>query len=81
MTLNNLSFNKKYKKIIKNLGNYTFGIYLIHPLILEEFNRIFNYNSLSFEPIFNVIFLSSIVFLVSLIFIIFLKKTMIKIFI
>jgi len=78
---NNLNFNKKYKKIIKNLGNYTFGIYLIHPLILEEFNRIFNYNSLSFEPIFNVIFLSFIVFLVSLISIIFLKKTMIKIFI
>ena len=78
---NNLRFNKKLKKIIKNLGNYTFGIYLIHPLILEELNRIFNYNSLSFEPIFNVIFLSFIVFLFSLIIIIFLKKTIFKIFI
>ena len=78
---NNLCFNKKLKKLIKNFGNYTFGIYLIHPLILEELNRIFNYNSMSFEPIFNVIFLSFIVFLFSLIIIIFLKKTIFKIFI
>ena len=78
---NNLRFNKKYKKIIKNLGKYTFGIYLIHALVLEEFERIFNYNSLSFEPIFNVIFLSFNVFIVSLIIIILLNKTIIKKFI
>ena len=78
---NDLGFNNKYKKIIKYLGNNTFGIYLIHPLILEEFEKMFNYYSLSFEPNLNVIFLSFIVFLVSLIFISFLKKTMIKIFI
>jgi len=78
---NNLCFNKKFKKIIKNLGNYTFGIYLIHPLILEEIDRIFHYNTLSFEPIFNVIFLSFIVFFTSLIIIIILNKTKIKIFI
>ena len=78
---NNLGFNQKYKKIIKKLGNYTFGIYLIHPLILAELERIFNYNSLSFKPIFNVIFLSFIVFFISLIFIFFLNKTLIKIFI
>ena len=45
---NNLCFNKKLKKLIKNLGNYTFGIYLIHPLILEELYLIFNYNSMFF---------------------------------
>ena len=78
---NNLRFNKKYKKIIKNLGKYTFGIYLIHALVLEEFERIFNYNSLSFKPIFNVIFLSFSVFIVSLIIIILLNKTIIKKFI
>ena len=78
---NNLHFNKKFKKIIKNLGNLTFGIYLIHPLIIEELNRIFDYNSMSFEPIFNVIFLSFIVFLISLIIILLLSKTIIKIFI
>jgi surface polysaccharide O-acyltransferase-like enzyme len=78
---NKLRINKKYKKIIKNLGKYTFGIYLIHALVLEEFERIFNYNSLSFKPIFNVIFLSFSVFFVSLIIIILLNKTIIKYFI
>ena len=78
---NDLRFNKKYKKIIKKLGEYTFGIYLIHPLIIEEMDRIFKYNSLSFEPIFNVFFMSFIIFLFSLIIIIILNKTIIKIFI
>lgn len=77
----NLRINKKYKKIIKKIGKSTFGIYLIHPLLIEELDRNFKFNSLSLNPIYNVIFLTSIIFFISLILMIFLYRTPLKIFI
>ena len=34
---NNLYLNKKI--VIKKISNYTFGIYLIHPLIIEKISK------------------------------------------
>ena len=39
---NNLSLNKK--TILKRISNYTFGIYLIHPLILDKIVNTMNFS-------------------------------------
>ena len=43
-----------------------FGIYLIHPLVLEFINCFFNISALSFNPIISVPLLTLAVFFVSL---------------
>ena len=65
---NNLSLNKKL--IIKKISNYTFGIYLIHPLIIETIvkNFYFSYFRL-FIPLKTLI-----VFILSFLFSVLLKN-------
>ena len=64
---NNLSLNKKI--VIKKISNYTFGIYLIHPLIIEKISK-----NLYFSYFRLIIPLKTlIVFILSLLFSIILK--------
>ena len=44
----------------------SFGVYLIHPLIIESLEKLFNITPISFNPIFSVPVLSLTVFLISL---------------
>ena len=64
---NNLKCKKNIKEFIKKLGSLTFGIYIIHPFVIEEFYRRYNINTLLFEPLYNVPINSLITFLISLI--------------
>lgn len=52
-------------KIIFHLSKCSFGIYLVHMLVMNKLNAWFNINVLSFSPIIGVPFITSIVFLVS----------------
>ena len=64
---NKLKCRKNIKEFIQKLGRLTFGIYIIHPFVIEEFNRRYNINTLSFEPLYSVPINSLITFLISLI--------------
>ena len=47
------------------LSQYSFGIYLIHPFILEKLKAIFRINTLSFNPIFSVPIIAISVLIIS----------------
>jgi len=64
---NNLKYKKNIKEFIQKLSSLTFGIYIIHPFVIEELNIRFNLNNLSFEPLYRVPINSLITFLISLI--------------
>jgi surface polysaccharide O-acyltransferase-like enzyme len=64
---NNLKYRKNIKDFIQKLAYLTFGIYIIHPFVIEELNIRFNLNTLSFEPLYSVPINSLITFLLSLI--------------
>ena len=64
---NNLIINKKKNNIIKKISSFTFGIYLIHPLILERVIQKLNLFSLSINIIYLIPLISLITFILSLI--------------
>lgn len=57
--------NDKIKNIIYLLSKYSFGVYLIHPFIIDVLNKTININSLSFNAIIAVPIVSIIVFCIS----------------
>ena len=57
--------NYKINLLFKRISNYTFGIYLIHPLILHQIRRISGDFS-SIKILFKIPLLSIIVFIISL---------------
>ena len=65
--------NYKKKQLMKNITNYTFGIYLIHPLILALIRRIIG-DFASIKILFTIPLISLIVFLLSLIISIIIKS-------
>lgn len=71
---NNLKFTKKLNKIISNIAKLTFGIYLIHPLIMETIVKNLNLFSLSINIIFLIPIINIFVFLSSLIISFLIKK-------
>ena len=69
----NLGNKKRIKEIIQKLGHLTFGIYIIHPFVIEELNIRIKLNTLSFEPLYSVPINSLIVFFISLLIAYFIK--------
>ena len=65
--------NYKKKQLMKKISNYTFSIYLIHPLILNIFRRIIG-DFESIKLLFSIPLISVIVFILSLIISIFIKS-------
>ena len=65
---NKLNYKKNIKEFIKKIGCLTFGIYIIHPFVIEELKIRFNINILSFDPLYSIPINSLITFLISLIF-------------
>ena len=65
--------NYKKKQLMKKISNYTFSIYLIHPLILNIFRRIIG-DFESIKLLFSIPLISIIVFILSLIISIFIKS-------
>lgn len=57
--------SNKLNNLIKKLSQYSFGAYLVHIIIIDQLNIRFSLNTLSFNPIFSVPIISSIVFIIS----------------
>ena len=72
--INNITFNKKHSKIIQNTAKLTYGIYLIHPLIIKTIVENTHFFRLSIEKIFLIPMLNIFIFLFSLIISIIIKK-------
>ena len=57
--------NDKANKIAALLAKYSFGAYLVHPLIIEKLDAVFHVNTLSFYPGLSIPLLGCIVFVTS----------------
>ena len=66
--------NYKINQLLKRISNYTFGIYLIHPLILHHIRRISG-DFASIKMLFKIPLLSIIVFILSLMICVIIKYT------
>lgn len=51
--------------LISRLSKWSFGAYLVHALLIEELDKIFGLNTLSFHPVFSVPLIVLIIFLLS----------------
>ena len=72
----------KYKEFKSNslivlVSKYTFGIYLIHPFVLEILNR-YEFNTLTFNALASVPVVSIVAFVISFGLIALLSKTPVK---
>ena len=56
----------RFDAYIRKLSSYCFGVYLIHPLIIEQIDNLFGINTLSFNTLFSVIIMSICVFILSM---------------
>ena len=57
--------NRKVNKFIERISKLTFGIYLVHPLIVKLLSVLFNFNSLSFNVFICVPVMTILVFIIS----------------
>ena len=73
-TFDNKKINKKNTNIFQKIGKFTFGIYLIHPLILENIICKLRLNYLRINYIFLIPMINLVIFLLSLIIVIILNK-------
>lgn len=69
----NFQFTDKQIDIIIKLSKYSFGIYLVHVLVLK-YLKLFVFNTLSFNPIFSVPVIGIVVFCISLLISVLLNK-------
>ncbi len=56
---------ERINSIIYNVTPATFGIFLIHPLILETLQKVFNLSSLSYSPLLSIPLITLVTFLLS----------------
>ena len=57
--------NDKINRFIKRLSDYSFGVFLVHALVIELLDRLTGLNTLSFNPIMSVLCISVIVSVIS----------------
>ena len=57
--------NQKLNKIMSKLSIYSFGVYLVHALILDKLDVPFNINTLSFFPPISVLAISLLIGVIS----------------
>ena len=70
---NNLKINEKKNNIIQKIAKFTFGIYLLHPLIIENIMKKLNLFYLQFNIIFLIPIINLVLFLFCLLICIILK--------
>ncbi len=61
----NIANNNKLDRIINILSKYSFGIYLVHILVMEQLNIRLTLNTMSFHPVISVPVLSAVIFVIS----------------
>lgn len=55
----------KTNMMVRKISKCCFGIYLVHVLVIEQLNYIVGLNTLSFNPVLSVIYITFIVFVIS----------------
>lgn len=60
-----INWKEKSLKCIRRFSQYSFGMYLVHALILDKFDTMLGINTLSYSPIYSVIILTLGVTIVS----------------
>jgi len=70
----NNKINKEKKNIFQKISKFTFGIYLIHPLIIENIINKLHFHYLRINIILLIPMINTIIFLFSLIMVIILNK-------
>lgn len=60
-----LHFSAKAKMLIVKLSKYSFGVYLVHAMVIELFSSLCGLDAQSFNPAFSVPVMSALVFFVS----------------
>lgn len=63
----NVNENPKWIKFVRNLSKCTFGVYLVHVLVLELLDKYVGINTLSLHPLLSVPLISIFVFSVSMV--------------
>lgn len=63
--LKKIKFSMITKKNMINLCKYSFGVYLVHPLVLSVLKKYFGFDSLIINPIFSVPLLTFVVVIIS----------------
>ena len=56
----------KENRIVRKIAQYCFGAYLIHALVIDKLNSIFDLNTLTYHPVVSVLCNSIIVFIISI---------------
>lgn len=59
--------NIKLNNIIAKLSKYSFGVYLVHALILEQVDELLGFNTLMFNPVLSIICVLLVVGIISFI--------------
>lgn len=57
--------HSRLNRFFQKLSKYSFGAFLIHPLIIEQLDKHLGLNTLSFNPVFSVICIGVSVFIAS----------------
>lgn len=58
--LNPAHISDKLYSVISRLSKYSFGVYLVHPLILDQLKLNFGINTLMFHPILSVLMITAL---------------------
>ena len=64
-TIPKIKIKNNLKNIVLKLSKCSFGAYLVHAMVIEQLNNIWGLNTLSFNSVFAVPVITSIVFVVS----------------
>lgn len=57
--------NRRIYSLFYKFQKYSFGIYLVHAMIIEGLDKVMNLNALSFNPILSVPVISVLVIAIS----------------
>ena len=62
---NHINVSPSVKGIVQKMSKYSFGVYLVHVLVMEQLDILFGINSLAFNPIISVPVISLLIFVIS----------------
>ncbi len=63
--LSRIKIGKITTKLVLHLSKCSFGIYLVHILIMDELNSKYNFNTLSYKPEISVLMVTVVVFILA----------------
>lgn len=63
--LGGIALKEKTSLLVKRLSKYTFGVYLVHALVLSQLRDTFHLNTLTFDPVVSVLLIEVLAVLIS----------------